>query len=206
MLKGEKLSFSWGKGWLFKNISFSFFPGESFFIQGANGCGKTTFLKMCATLLLPSQGQLYFQQKNLSLYDITFKKNCIFIGHTPGVKEESTVGEFLDLFQIDFSSFLYFGEGIKKKNLIKELSYGQQKRLALSRWVHSLKRKKELTIWIGDECFSGLDLKGQELLLALIQQHLIQGGIFLASHHGNLPLKPTYHFVWEKKEEEKGVP
>lgn len=203
LLKGEKLSFSWGKDWVFKDVSFSLASGESFFIQGPNGCGKTTFLKICSTLLLPSQGHLYFKQKRLNIFDTEFKKESLFIGHSLGLKNEATVQEFLDLFQIDLSSFLHFGEGIGRDKIVKELSYGQQKRLVLSRWVNALRHEPGSIVWIGDECFSGLDLKGQELLLVLIQKHLAQGGIFLASYHGSLPFKPTHHYFLENKTGER---
>ena len=47
-----------------KNIDFFIHYGECFGLLGSNGAGKTTVIKMIATLCLPSEGDIFFDGKN----------------------------------------------------------------------------------------------------------------------------------------------
>lgn len=44
--------------WALRNISFTVYQGEAFFVIGRNGAGKTTLLKVIAETLLPDAGQV----------------------------------------------------------------------------------------------------------------------------------------------------
>ena len=50
------LSKAYGKKQAVRNVSFSIAEGEIFGLMGMNGAGKTTILRMLATLLRPDEG------------------------------------------------------------------------------------------------------------------------------------------------------
>ncbi|MBI1910465.1 MAG: ABC transporter ATP-binding protein [Deltaproteobacteria bacterium] len=58
--KIEGVSFSYGKLFALKDISFSICQGESVGILGANGTGKSTLLKMLNGLVFPTHGSIKF--------------------------------------------------------------------------------------------------------------------------------------------------
>jgi energy-coupling factor transporter ATP-binding protein EcfA2 len=54
------VSFAYGRRspLVFQNVSLTLEPGNIFILQGENGSGKTTFVKLLCGTLLPSQGQI----------------------------------------------------------------------------------------------------------------------------------------------------
>jgi len=56
----RNLRFRYGENepWVLDGVSFRVEPGETVAIVGSSGCGKTTLLKIIASLLAPSQGEL----------------------------------------------------------------------------------------------------------------------------------------------------
>jgi ATPase subunit of ABC transporter with duplicated ATPase domains len=53
-----ELAFAFGDRFLFKDVSLKFIPGNCYGIIGANGSGKSTFLKILAGELKPDRGEL----------------------------------------------------------------------------------------------------------------------------------------------------
>ncbi len=63
MLTVENLSFHFGATKLFSNVDLSFTPGNCYGIIGANGAGKSTFLRLLAGELEPTGGEIHFDPK-----------------------------------------------------------------------------------------------------------------------------------------------
>ena len=58
MITVTDLSFHFGGQLLFKNVDLKFTPGNCYGIIGANGAGKSTFLKLLCGELSPSTGNI----------------------------------------------------------------------------------------------------------------------------------------------------
>ena len=58
MISVEDLSFSYGENSLLSHLDFKVGQGECVLISGANGSGKSTFLKLLLGELSPSMGQV----------------------------------------------------------------------------------------------------------------------------------------------------
>jgi ATPase subunit of ABC transporter with duplicated ATPase domains len=56
MISTEKLSLSFGGRKLFEDVNIRFVPGNCYGLIGANGAGKSTFLKILAGEISPSTG------------------------------------------------------------------------------------------------------------------------------------------------------
>lgn len=133
------------------------------------------------------------------------KQNAIFIAHESGLRPEFSVWQslnfFLDLGRANSSLSLsaqnqtkktkaeYLNFILDKFNLyqvknspVTKLSAGQEKRLSLTRLVIFQK-----DLWILDEAFSNLDIKGKDLLKNLIDKHLETGGAGILTSHTQLP-------------------
>lgn len=65
ILRAQGLSRFFGSRVVFKNLSFQIQDGEWVSIAGASGEGKSTLLYTLAGLMRPSEGRLYFRDKNL---------------------------------------------------------------------------------------------------------------------------------------------
>ncbi|MFM8916603.1 MAG: ATP-binding cassette domain-containing protein, partial [Bacteroidota bacterium] len=58
MLSVSNLSLRYGKRVLFEDVNIRFAPGNCYGIIGANGAGKSTFLKILAGTIDPTTGQV----------------------------------------------------------------------------------------------------------------------------------------------------
>ena len=59
MISTTNLSLRYGKRVLFEDVNIKFTPGNCYGIIGANGAGKSTFLKILAGQIDPSTGQVF---------------------------------------------------------------------------------------------------------------------------------------------------
>lgn len=64
MITVSNLEVQYGKRVLFKDINLKFTPGNCYGVIGANGAGKSTFLKVLSGEVTPSRGNVAFGPAN----------------------------------------------------------------------------------------------------------------------------------------------
>ena len=176
---------------LFENLDLNICPGDIVQIEGANGSGKTSLLRILAGLSLPYEGDVLFQDKPIAQIREQFHQNLLFLGHLAGVKGEMTAQENLAfnlaLHGLDSSSaedtlsevdLLGFEDA-----LASHLSAGQHRRIALAKLWQS-----RAPIWILDEPFTAIDKLGVKKLEQLFLQHANNGGCVILTTHQDLSL------------------
>jgi heme exporter protein A len=183
-LAGEGLTLERGGRIIFKNVCFAAEAGELILLQGRNGSGKTSLLKLIAGLLKPMGGTLALSGGRP---DLTIGQQAHLIGHGLALRAGLTVRENLEF----WTSFLGGGEvdeGLQAFGLLPladlpggVLSAGQQRRLSLAR-LAAVQRP----IWLLDEPTVGLDLASLKLLAEQMAGRLKAGGIIVAAAHGEL--------------------
>ena len=62
MITVSNLGMQFGGQWLFQHVDLQFLPGNCYGIIGANGAGKSTFLKLLCGELEPSTGEIYIPE------------------------------------------------------------------------------------------------------------------------------------------------
>jgi heme exporter protein A len=169
---------------IFSDISFELSAGEMLLVQGENGSGKSSLLRVLAGLCTPHTGEIIWRHPS---------PDCLhYVGHDNGSKSGLTILENLEL--IKQLSRLSFDAGLTeilrnlqlmplKDTLIKNLSAGQKRRAALARLFLFKK-----PCWILDEPLTALDSSCQEFFLSRLQKHIEQGGIAVVSSHHPIPL------------------
>ena len=58
MISATNVTLSYGKRVLFKDVNIKFTPGNCYGLIGANGAGKSTFLKILAGEIEPDKGNI----------------------------------------------------------------------------------------------------------------------------------------------------
>lgn len=66
MIKVNNLSVQYGSKMAIRDVSLSFEPGKVTVLLGANGSGKTTLLKAVLGLVAPCEGQIFYDEIELS--------------------------------------------------------------------------------------------------------------------------------------------
>jgi heme exporter protein A len=189
-LTAERLACARGDRKLFENLSFRVKAGQALAVEGANGSGKTSLLRLIAGFLSPVAGRLIVQDAGGESDDAEERgKKIGWLGHHDGLKPQLTVAE-----QLSFWAALYRGtvdtDVLAQVGLARQadlpcryLSAGQKRRLALARLLVS-----QRPLWLLDEPFAALDTAGQGLVAHLMARHCGEGGIIIAATHDPLGL------------------
>jgi heme exporter protein A len=204
-LTAERLACTRGDRKLFDGLSFRVTAGQALAVEGANGAGKTSLLRMIAGFLAPAAGRILVKSAQTEITDPEERGKVIgWLGHHDGLKPQLTVREQLDFFARLYRSPLRpslapraprAGEAdlisvLERVGLARQaelpcryLSAGQRRRLALARLLVS-----ERPLWLLDEPFAALDAAGQALIAQLMARHCGHGGIIIAATHDPLGL------------------
>ena len=180
MLTVSQLSFDYGDKPLLSEVSFVATPGCLVHIQGANGRGKSTLLKLLAGLLIPTAGQ------------ITLNGSCCYIGHKLGVNHRLTPREHwqYDLTPDPMADLMTSLQQLalmpQANTPLQLLSAGQQRRVSLLRLLAN-----PVDVWLLDEPLVSLDTQGIETLSTLMQAQLARGGQIVISSHQILPFSAS---------------
>lgn len=188
MLEVENLECIRGDRRLFKGLGFRLEAGELLYLQGKNGAGKTSLLRMLIGLLPPEAGEIRWQGESTRSLAEDFRADLCYLGHLNAIKEDLTPLENLvaaarlaeeDLSEDDAIDALeQVGLAGREDLACKYLSQGQKRRVALARLV-----KERRPLWILDEPFVALDVAAVTWLAGLIGAHLQRGGLCVMTTH-----------------------
>ncbi len=180
---------------LFANVNLQLAAGETLQILGANGAGKTTLLRALARINPNYQGEIYYRGRPLLEQTWDFACDCLFLGHSAGIKKSLTPLENLRWYAAQAPSTNDLADALTKVGLAgyedtpcTQLSAGQLRRVALARLHIS-----RASLWILDEPFTAIDKRGVEALEALINQHCLEGGACVLSSHQDLRIPGLRH-------------
>ena len=175
LISAQNISYKINEKKLFHNLSFEVFSGEGLHIKGGNGSGKSTLLKILLGMTSITKGSVNYTNQDLKIS---------YLGHKNAIKHYLTPSQNLQLL-FDDANLIDAFEWLEKLDLYQmqdeltaNLSFGQQKKLAL---IRVLAQAPELIVL--DEPFVGLDHAASDLLNNFFIQKISEGtGIILTSH------------------------
>lgn len=154
--------------WVFKNLNFSAFKGEIIQVVGRNGTGKTTFLKVLAAQLEPSEGEVLAHGGSKAVY--MDQNSSDMVAHDLTIAEQikmvTPVGLDASIQPIDLITLLKkFDIGLEKEphKFVGQLSGGQKQIVSLISMLVS-----DANIICLDEFFSALDDNSYNIACELI--------------------------------------
>ncbi len=172
------------------SVNLSVNNGEIFGFLGPNGAGKTTTIRMLTGILLPSEGHIFLDSKDLLKNPIEAKKQFSFVPDNPETFSRLKALEYLnfiaDVYKIspelrkERIEFYCEKFGIKEvlKNKISSFSHGMKQKLFL---VASLISDPQN--WILDEPMVGLDPEAAFVVKELMRERAAAGKtVFFSTH------------------------
>ncbi|MGL4475277.1 MAG: ABC transporter ATP-binding protein, partial [Shewanella sp.] len=170
---------------LFSIRSLQFSQGQRIYLQGENGCGKTTLMKVLAGLIKPTQGQLVVNNQGAKHSPLG---QVVYLHQHPYLFEGSVDYNlaFAARFSHDPSQIAQRREQAismaKLEHLLTSnasiLSGGERQRLAIARaWILNPK------LLLLDEPISNMDSESSQLVQTMVSSLAEQGtGLLLTSH------------------------
>ena len=189
----RNLACSKGGRTLFQGVDCTVHSGKWLHIVGANGVGKTSLLRMLCGLAPVEAGEILWRGAPIGKIPEVFRRDLCYLGHLNALQESMTIQENL-AFSCALGGFMSevahvnellhrFGVGGRGQQLVRHLSQGQKRRVALSRLALS-----RAPLWVLDEPFVAMDHAGIHLLADLIAQHLSTGGIAVLTSHQDVDI------------------
>ena len=84
---------------LFEHLSFAVRAGDLMQIEGPNGVGKTSLLRLLTGLSQPFAGEVCWNGENIRHCRDEYHASLLYLGHQPGVKATLTPLENLSFYQ-----------------------------------------------------------------------------------------------------------
>ena len=185
---------------MFGGVSFSLRPSQLLHVQGSNGSGKTSLLRIVSGLSRQDSGRVCWNNHYITDIREEYSSGLLYLGHQPAIKDDLTVVENLwvatRLSGVNLSTDVLksalevIGLGRHGNLPARVLSQGQRRRLALARlWLRNKK------LWILDEPFTSLDTQAIGLVEARLEDHLSQGGMVILTTHQRPSLSENFLYT-----------
>ena len=162
-----------GEKMVLRGLDLTIDRGESVAVLGANGAGKSTWLKIVAGLLQPTDGEVLLDGQKRKKDDYVYQQQIGYLGHQSFLYDAFSPVENLTFFAklyhmkapekrihqlIDEVGLTFF-----KHEPVRTFSRGMMQRLAIARAI-----LHEPTILLLDEPYTGLDQQAVQLLNRLL--------------------------------------
>ena len=176
---------------LFENLDLSLGGGEMLVVEGPNGCGKTSLLRILTGLRLADAGAVLWRGEAIDRLAGDYYEQVAYVGHHDGVKHDLSCLENLRLARaMGIPSAADLDRVLERVNLfaygeneVGSLSAGQKRRLALARLLAT-----ESLLWILDEPFTSLDKGSMGMFAELFAEQLGRGGVIVMTSHHDIDL------------------
>src|SRR5690606_41323261 len=190
MIETRKLTQSDGRLIAANEITLKLEEGDVFGFIGPNGSGKTTTMRMIATLLDPDYGECYVCGKSIYTHPQEIRRLVGFMPDFFGVYDDMTVLEYLEFFA---ATYRINGPGrrkvceeklelvdmsFKRDAMVSQLSRGQTQRIGLARTL-----LHEPQVLLLDEPASGLDPQGRIGIRRLLKRLVELNKTIIGSSH-----------------------
>jgi heme exporter protein A len=183
-----------GERTLFSAISLTLEASTLLRVGGENGAGKTSLLRIICGLMLPAEGDVFWEGENIRTLREEYWRNLVYVGHVNALKDDLTpienlamgaalagrtadrdrAREALDAFDLAHCALLP----------VRVLSQGQRRRVALARLMLSA----AAPLWVLDEPFTALDVRAVTFMQRLLSEHVRAGGAAILTTHQDVAI------------------
>ncbi len=190
MIKTQDLTKVYGELHAINELTLDLDEGDLFGFIGPNGSGKTTTMRILATLLQPTWGEAYVCDYSIYTHPKEIRRLIGFMPDFFGVYDDMKVIEYLEFFAASYrikgparrkicEDTLDLVElGYKREALVTSLSRGMTQRLGLARVL-----LHDPQVLILDEPASGLDPRARIEIRGLLKRLRGMGKTIMVSSH-----------------------
>ncbi len=195
IVRVENLGFRYRRDYVLDDVSFSAAAGEVTAVMGANGCGKTTLLKLLLGLLRPERGSIFVDNRLVN--DYSPHKLARKIAYIPQAHSSPFPYSVRELVAMGREAVrgCFFRRGARDREMVEEaldrmgisglaeriyseLSGGERQLVLIARAL-----VQETPVIVMDEPVNGLDFGNQVRLLEIVRSLADDGLAIIKSTH-----------------------
>jgi len=182
MLQASNLSKKYNGRTALDHVNVEMGDGKIYAFLGPNGSGKTTFMKILASLTKQSEGELLLDGKSLSIQS---RADVAYLPTETHAYPFMTVGEFGEYYKTFFKDFdeIRYKSWVERMKIpfrtpFKVLSSGMDKKVRVAATL-----AREAKVLILDEPFNGVDLLAREEIEKMILEVMSDDRTIILSSH-----------------------
>lgn len=165
-----------------KDVTLTIEDGRVYALLGPNGSGKTTFMKMVAGLVKPTEGLLSYNGEKIG---VESKKHVAYMSTEPFFYAYMTVrdvgkyyADFFEDFSMERYEALIARMDLRMEDKAKELSSGLAAKLKLAATL-----ARDAQLYMLDEPLNGIDIIAREAIIrTIVEAAVAEKTVLLSSH------------------------
>ncbi|MDI6046238.1 ABC transporter ATP-binding protein [Flavobacterium yafengii] len=167
------------------DINLSFKKGECIALIGPNGCGKTTLIKSILGMVIPSKGDILFNEKSI-LKEFKYREQIGYMPQIGRYPDYMTVGQIIEMIKKIRNSDQVLDEDLVKAFELEKIVDKQMRTLSggtTQKVSATLAFLFNPEVLILDEPTAGLDPLASEILKEKIIKEKEKGKLILITSH-----------------------
>ena len=182
MLESSAITKRYGTMTALDRVTLCLEPGHSYAMLGPNGSGKTTWMKLAADLLLPTEGKMLLDGAPVSKQTrsrVAYMSTENFLYPWMTVRDVGLYFKrFFPDYELDLFERMIAAMELKPEMKMRALSSGMMAKLKVAA---TLARRAE--VFLFDEPFNGIDLIARDEIADMILSRLTPRTVMVLSSH-----------------------
>lgn len=188
LMKAERVTKSFNRRNVLRDISFALAPGDSLAVTGKNGSGKSTLVKILAGVLSPTSGQIFYESSGKRLNQDEIRPYVGFVSPYLQLYDEFTAVEILDI--INRIRMTGVADKTRRRNLLEQFNLWGRRDDAVRTYSSGMKQRLKYVaalehspaILLLDEPTSNLDEDGINAVRAVVADYGKSGVLVVATN------------------------
>ncbi|PIF61941.1 MULTISPECIES: ABC transporter ATP-binding protein [unclassified Flavobacterium] len=185
MIEIKNIYKKFGKLEVLNDINLSFKKGECIALIGPNGCGKTTLIKSILGMVIPSKGDILFNEKSI-LKEFKYREQIGYMPQIGRYPDYMTVGQIIEMIKKIRNSNQVLDEDLVHAFELEKIVDKQMRTLSggtTQKVSATLAFLFNPEVLILDEPTAGLDPLASEILKEKIIKEKEKGKLILITSH-----------------------
>lgn len=185
MIEIKNIYKKFGKLEVLNDVNLSFKKGECIALIGPNGCGKTTLIKSILGMVIPSKGDILFNEKSI-LKEFKYREHIGYMPQIGRYPDYMTVGQIIEMIKQIRNSDQVLDEDLVHAFQLEKIVDKQMRTLSggtTQKVSATLAFLFNPEVLILDEPTAGLDPLASEILKEKIIKEKEKGKLILITSH-----------------------
>ena len=185
MIEIKNLNKKFGKLEVLSDVNLTFKKGECIALIGPNGCGKTTLIKSILGMVIPTKGDVLFNEKSI-LKEYLYREQIGYMPQIGRYPDYMTIGQIIEMIKKIRNSNHTLDEDLLKAFDLEKI-FGKQMRTLSGGTTQKVSATLAFLfnpeVLILDEPTAGLDPLASEILKDKIIKEKEKGKLILITSH-----------------------